>query len=124
MQLLTKVLERTEATAIQIKLESAGIPVYIGGDSSGPGFGALYGSGCYTVWVEIDDQLSCAARMLEDEDYQPVKPINIEEYRATQQVQLDAARDEMSKFGEYFLNLVAVIAIGAAGYYLYSKAFM
>ena len=124
MQPLTKVLERTEATAIQIKLESAGIPVYIGGDSAGPGFGAVYGSGGYTVWVEIDDQLSCAARMLEDEDYQPVKPINIEEYRATQQVQLEAARDEMSKFGEYILNLVAVIAIGAAGFYLYAKVFM
>lgn len=122
MKLLTKACDKSDAIDMKMKLEAKGIPIYIGGDSSGPAVGMIYGSDSYTVWVENDSQLECAAYALKDETYMPINTIDVAEYRSQQQDHVNVMKQAVGKFFDRVLNVVMVAVLVTAVYFFYSKA--
>ncbi|WP_143735434.1 hypothetical protein [Microbulbifer mangrovi] len=119
MKLLTKYQDKDQALALKYRLEAQGIPIHIGNENSGPALGTMYGADFYVIWVEIDSQIECALNALNDEDYQPVNPVDIQDYRGFEEAAIERFRGGFSKLNEYILNIVFLGAAGFIGYKIY-----
>lgn len=107
MKLLLKLQDKDEALSIKYRLELSGIPIFIGSENSGPALGFI-NADCYTIWAEIDAQYKCAISSINDKSYEPLNPVNIDNFRIVQEGQVQAFRDKFSKVNEYILNILAV----------------
>jgi hypothetical protein len=121
MKLLTKLHDLDEAKSIKYRLEVRGIPIYIGSENSGPAMGAMPAADCYTIWVEIDSQCQCALKVINDDEYEVLSPINIDEFRNSQEASVQNFRQKFSKVNEYILNTIMLGAIACFVFYVLSN---
>ena len=121
MKLLMKLHDLDEARSIKHRLETVGLPIFIGSEKSGPAMGAMPLADCYTIWVELDVQYDCALRYLNDEKYEPVKPVDIDQYRDSQESASGEFRNKFAKVNEYILNTIMLFVVGLLGFYLLSS---
>ncbi|MCC1496969.1 DUF2007 domain-containing protein [Alcanivorax sp. 1008] len=66
MKKLFSTIDRTEAFNAKLTLELNGVPIYVGGEHSGPAPGFV-NADSYTVWVGLDYQFEDACKFIEDE---------------------------------------------------------
>lgn len=78
-------------------------------------------SDCYTIWAEIDQQYNCAISVINDESYEPINPVVIDEFRQLQDNGVKNFRDKFSKVGEYILNTILLGVVGGFVYYALSS---
>lgn len=116
MKLLLKLQNKAEAQSLKYRLESVGIPIFIGSENSGPSMGFVHAD-CYTIWAEIDAQHECAVAAINDESVEPKQPVNIDEFRSFQDDQVSSFRDKFSKINEYIINVLVIF--GIAGFIIY-----
>ena len=110
MRRLFSTIDRTEALNAKFALEANGVPIYIGGEHSGPAPGFV-NADSYTVWVCLDDQFEDAYKFIEDESHEISRPIDVAEfYRSA----------EESKQKDSFLNsdriMLPIMAVGIIGF--------
>ncbi|MCK0154232.1 DUF2007 domain-containing protein [Alcanivorax sp. S6407] len=109
MRKLFSTIDRTEAWNAKFLLESNGVPIYIGGEHTGPAPGVVV-SDAYTVWVCLDEQFEDAYRFMEDDSHEISCPINVDEfYRATEEAKKEKKPWSSDRI---MLPLMAAAALG------------
>lgn len=110
MKRLFSTIDRTEAFNAKFALESNGVPVYIGGEHSGPAPGFV-NADSYTVWVCLDYQFEDAYKFIEDESHEISCPVDVAEfYRAFQESK------EKGSFWSSDRIMLPIMAVGIIGF--------
>lgn len=109
MRKLFSTIDRTEALNAKFALESNGVPVYIGGEHSGPAPGFLLAD-VYTVWVCLDHQFVDACRFMQDDSHEISCPVSMDEFNVAAE---EARKEKWPWISDLImLPLMAVAALG------------
>ncbi len=89
MKLLFQTTSRVELDAIKIKLESVGIPVFIGNEDSARNFGLVMPARSFACWTPLEDQYDDAVKFLNDETHIVESGVDINDYYASLELRND-----------------------------------
>jgi predicted ABC-class ATPase len=80
MKLLFQTTNRVELDGIRMRLESVGIPVFIGNEDSARNFGLIMPARSFACWIPIEDQYEDAVKFLNDESHVVESAVDVGEY--------------------------------------------
>lgn len=115
MKILFHTTDKSEAMNTKQALELNGIPVFIGGENSGPMLGVIIADR-FTLWVYLDDQYEDAKKFIENDEHVISSAIDVEEFYQF----VEDQKSRNSRFGWDFI-MPALLVVGVLGFFIWAS---
>jgi hypothetical protein len=115
MKILFHTTDKSEAMNTKQALELNGIPVFIGGENSGPMLGVIIADR-FTLWVYLDDQYEDAKKFIENDEHVISSAIDVEEFYQF----VEDQKSRNSRFGWDFI-MPALLVVGVLGFSIWAS---
>ncbi len=113
MKLLFQSGEKSEIDDARLLLESKGIPVFVGNETSAQNLGIVLATRRYAFWVVFDEQFEDALALLKDREHEVSNPVDIDAYYREMDHVREKSTENLFNKMMLFLVVLALAIIGA-----------